>query len=1184
MFRKTLKRSVSILTLLAMMLTLFPFAAFAEDTTASDLDGHWAEEVMQEWIGYGIIAGYEDGTVRPDRSITRAEMTALLDRVMDYQTTAANHFTDLDDNWYTDVVLKANAAGMISGYPDGTVRPNATISRQEAVAMFARVLSLDTANAPEADFTDMDAVGDWAKDAVNAMAAKGYVNGDNGQFRPQSGITRAEVITIFNNIFDDLYAESGTYFGDIDGSAVISADDVTLENTAIDGDLIVAEGVGDGHVVLDNVTIDGKLIIRGGGENSVIIRGNSSVGTVTVERIDGAVRVAVEDGASVDTLFVNDGSDTVTVEGTIGTLNVATGAAEVVLNGDTDTLNVSSENAVVTIAGTLGTVTVDEAASDATINIQSDATVSTLTTAATNTTVNVLGSVETVQVADTASDATIAVSENASVSSVTTTAQNTTVSGAGTVTNVEVGETASGTTVTTPGTTVENNSSDDVTIGDGETIGAGDTATTPGGTTEEPSEPSTPSEPSRPSHTHTYVDGVCTAGDAYDPTWAQVNSAETWNAAVAAGQNIVLTDNFTTDAQLTIDNTNSTSGSITVNGNGHIITATGEQPWENVNGEKHLVLITDAADNVTLKNITLDSANLAYGLQAYCVTDTVLDNVTLQNSVGAGLTVNGSIVTANSLTTTDNAWGGVNVDNGENVSGPTTFTFDATSTFNEGEGKAAVYSDAGNVTVNAPEGWAKVAAPTEQKPNQCVWQQLFAGGNGTEASPYLISTAEQLANIDKLSAQMENEQPYYFTLTTDIDYTTTTSYINTFCGVLDGDGHSIRMSDSSDGALIAETSGDVTIRDLTIVQTAQELAMLTVYANGDTDDEIIYENITFESDAPAGTQHVACSYGASQFGMQTSGKVTFRNCVNNVDYTIPGDTNTYGGIFIGNYIPQGVSSMISFIDCVNYGDINGNQVGFFFGNSAQASGGIQLVNDPNFVNTETNRAAIYVSGCRNEGTITATQKCEPFLSVNQTTVNDTANTALLADSSKFIPGTMTVSSLNDMGLQLTSDNKIQIDPSSNENVTNYIVRYTVSTGYRDAEGNSMGSWYFSVNETVAPEAVDSTTLDYITKVMLDTEYDATAADNQKYADLAKESGREKQDANGNEYIIVEIDGKKVAVIDSKQAASKYDEDVASMTCGSTPTYTLMAVNSSNQYIGSVVYQSANIPPLTNSED
>lgn len=965
MFRKTLKRSVSILTLLAMMLTLFPFAAFADETTASDLDGHWAEEVMQEWIGYGIIAGYEDGTVRPDRSITRAEMTALLDRVMDYQTTAANHFTDLDDNWYTDVVLKANAAGMISGYPDGTVRPNATISRQEAVAMFARVLSLDTTNAPEADFTDMDAVGDWAKDAVNAMAAKGYVNGDNGQFRPQSGITRAEVITIFNNIFDKLYAESGTYTGDVNGSAVISADDVTLENTAIDGDLIVAEGVGDGHVVLDNVTIDGKLIIRGGGENSVIIRGNSSVGTVTVERTDGAVRVAVEDSASVDTLFVNDGSDTVTVEGTIGTLNVATGAAEVVLNGDTDTLNVSSENAVVTVAGTLGTVTVDEAASDATINIQSDATVSTLTTAATNTTVNVLGSVETVQVADTASNATIAVSENASVSSVTTTAQNTTVSGAGTVTNVEVGETASGTTVTTPGTTVENNSSDDVTIGDGETIGAGDTATTPGGTTEEPSEPSTPSEPSGPSHTHTYVDGVCTAGDAYDPTWAQVNSAETWNTAVAAGQNIVLTDNFTTDAQLTINNTNSTSGSITVNGNGHIITATGEQPWPNVNGEKHLVLITDAADNtttannVTLKNITLDSANLAYGLQAYCVTDTVLDNVTLQNSVGAGLTVNGSTVTANSLTTTNNAWGGVNVDQGAGVAANTTsFTFDATSTFDESEGKAAVYSDAGNVTVNAPEGWA-----CTQVDGKYVWSKLFAGGNGTEESPYEISNVSEFKAIDQ---NVSTEKTFYdltnsFTVTqenaseTDGFYAVLNNLSN--C-VFDGNSNRITVSDPTGLLSLVYSIDEATITDL-MVDLDYSLCVecsATTFNNVDV----------FGSFTVTGNEAAYVIY-ATPRTTESDGKISttinFNDCNANVEMIGSGDFKNYNAVFVGYamYAKTGDKyedryEYLNFTNCTNEGSLICGKASMFLGN----------------VPSKYAHPTITVNNCSNNGLIQAT--------------------------------------------------------------------------------------------------------------------------------------------------------------------------------------------------------------------
>lgn len=1091
MFRKTLKRSVSILTLLAMMLTLFPFAAFAEDTTASDLDGHWAEEVMQEWIGYGIIAGYEDGTVRPDRSITRAEMTALLDRVMDYQTTAANHFTDLDDNWYTDVVLKANAAGMISGYPDGTVRPNATISRQEAVAMFARVLSLDTANAPEADFTDMDAVGDWAKDAVNAMAAKGYVNGDNGQFRPQSGITRAEVITIFNNIFDDLYSESGTYFGDVNGSAVISADDVTLENTAIDGDLIVAEGVGDGHVVLDNVTIDGKLIIRGGGENSVIIRGNSSIGTVTVERIDGAVRVAVEDGASVDTLFVNDGSDTVTVEGTIGTLNVATGAAEVVLNGDTDTLNVSSENAVVTVAGTLGTVTVDETASDATINIQSDASVSTLTTAATNTTVNVLGSVETVQVADTASNATIAVSENASVSSVTTTAQNTTVSGTGTVTNVEVGETASGTTVTTPGTTVENNSSDDVTIGDGETIGAGDTATTPGGTTEEPSEPSTPSEPSGPSHTHNYVDGVCTAGDAYDPTWAQVNSAEIWNAAVAAGQNIVLTADFTTDAQLTINNTNSETGRITVNGDGHTITAAVPEggSWSDVNGEKHLVLITDAADssttadNVTLKNITLDSANLAYGLQAYCVTDTALDNVTLTGSVGAGLTVNGSTVTATALHTSDNNWGGVNVDNGENVSGPTTFTFDATSTFNEDEGKAAVYSETEDVTIIAPAGWACI-----QVSGNYVWSKLFAGGNGTEESPYLITTAQEMKNVGLL-ADANN----YFALQNNIDMTGVeasqadsygdTGDIYQLYGTLNGNGHTITAKNSTAGTILY--TQNATINDVTFaisghpaVTNATSTTFYGVTVTGDM--EVSNNNGAFVTYAVPKLD--------SSNALTRSVELTFNNCTADVTMLGGGASNNYNAVFVGYAYGNGKTSdektittttTLNFTNCVNEGRLICGKAALFLGNNS-ANNGIVNINVTNCTNNGFIRAA-YADYTWDPFVATGTHT-NNHVTLNNASVTDPdsedVKSSLLGNGGEFdiAPDNPRVS------LTLNNDQTFTIAPVEGSNLTDVAYYEVTMSYYADllkADGSTeSGTQIVSVSEKI--NATDTTTSTYTT--------------------------------------------------------------------------------------------------------
>ena len=115
MLKKSKKRFISLLMVVAMIMTMIPFSAFANETTASDLDGHWAEKVITEWMNYGVIKGYEDGTVRPNNSITRAEMTAMLDRVMDYQTKADNTFSDLQDTWYTDVILKANAAGVIGG-------------------------------------------------------------------------------------------------------------------------------------------------------------------------------------------------------------------------------------------------------------------------------------------------------------------------------------------------------------------------------------------------------------------------------------------------------------------------------------------------------------------------------------------------------------------------------------------------------------------------------------------------------------------------------------------------------------------------------------------------------------------------------------------------------------------------------------------------------------------------------------------------------------------------------------------------------------------------------------------------------------------------------------------------------------------------------------------------------------
>lgn len=912
MLKKTTKRFISIVIAVMMITSMIPLTAFAADeTTASDLSGHWAENVITEWMDYGIINGYEDGTIRPNNKITRAEMTAMLDRVMDYQTKADNTFSDLGDSWYTDVILKGNAAGVISGYPDGTVKPDATITRQEAVAMFSRVLSLDTKNAPEATFTDNADVADWAKDAVNAMAAADYIHGSDGHFRPNDGITRAEVVTILNNIFDKLYQKAGEYTGDVDGSAVINTDQVTLKDMTISGDLIIAEGVGDGHVVLDNVTVDGKLIVRGGGENSVIIKGDSKINNISVERIDGAVRVAVEDNASVNAVLIDNGGQDVKIEGTI------------------DTVNVASANVNVDITGAAKDINVADTAKNATITVTSTATADNISTSAENTTIIVAGTVSNIDIADTASNSVVTTQSSATVDKVTTAAGNTTIEGSGTVTDVVVSENASDVTVTTEGTKVENNSNSNVTTGDDSVIAPGTTDTTPGGTTETPSVPSTPSGPS---HTHNYVDGVCAADGAIDPSWAQVNSTATWNEAVADGKNIVVTADFTTDAQLQI------TKAITVNGNGHTITAAND--WTGTaNENKHLFsVIGDEANNVAIKNLTLDSNNAAYGAQAYCVNGTTLTNVTLQNSKGAGLTVNGSTVTANGLTTSDNGWGGVNIDKGTGVTDNTTFTFDANSTFAEA---SPVYSDdATQVAVTAPEGWAKAATPGEdgKNPNKCTWYKLFTGGDGTADNPYLISNAEQFNAIENLSNDMKAGKEYFFKQTADI---VLTQNGDTLCGNYNGDGHSVTSVDKNGTTyLFTYFYGNVaTVENLTIISrsyaplivtsennadnftvrnlTINSLDNATIYANSNNFG-FIYDNALYENWDKAGT---------------TTHTYILENITNNVNVI---NTGTCTAPFIGSGpCFNDPKSSISYTNCVNNGNITGTeQVGFYYGNKA----------------------------------------------------------------------------------------------------------------------------------------------------------------------------------------------------------------------------------------------------------
>ena len=182
--RSMRKRKWTALVMALSLLGVLVFPVWAEETGYADVEGHYAQSAIEAWSGYGVLKGYPDGTFRPDDGITRAELAAVLDRIMGYQRVAEDRFVDLPNSpWCAEHLLHLAAEGIFQGDPSGAVRPGASITRQEAFTALARVLALEeSGKAP--GFTDDDAIADWAKGYIAAMREAGYVSGDKtGQGR-----------------------------------------------------------------------------------------------------------------------------------------------------------------------------------------------------------------------------------------------------------------------------------------------------------------------------------------------------------------------------------------------------------------------------------------------------------------------------------------------------------------------------------------------------------------------------------------------------------------------------------------------------------------------------------------------------------------------------------------------------------------------------------------------------------------------------------------------------------------------------------------------------------------------------------------------------------------------------------------------------------------------------------------
>lgn len=295
-----------LMVIIALLMLMNSTVIASGSITGSDISGHWAEQDLIEWQQKQLISPVDD--IRPDEPITRAELIEVINRLFNFQHTTDISFIDiseLDESY--DAFRLAVAAGIIEGYEDGTVRPKASITREELAVIIFRLFELEVIEEQELSLTDLDSLSDWSAPAVGTLVHMGMIHGyPDGTFRGKRQVTRAEMVRMLKNIAGEVFNSPGVYADFTAKQALVNTADVHLKDAHIEGDLWLTEGIAEGDVVLENVTVDGAVRVAGGGMNSISIL-NSQISELVINKKTGDVRIVIAGHTDVEKTIVLSG-------------------------------------------------------------------------------------------------------------------------------------------------------------------------------------------------------------------------------------------------------------------------------------------------------------------------------------------------------------------------------------------------------------------------------------------------------------------------------------------------------------------------------------------------------------------------------------------------------------------------------------------------------------------------------------------------------------------------------------------------------------------------------------------------------------------------------------------------------------------------------------------------------------
>ncbi|HHV70989.1 MAG TPA: hypothetical protein GXX38_00070, partial [Clostridia bacterium] len=289
----------------------------------NDISGHWAEASITRMVGQKIISGYPDGSFKPEAKISRAEFATLVVKGFNLPAGSGKVFSDTAGHWAQAAIATAYANNIISGYSDTMFGPDDPITREQMAVMIVKAAKLSGATNGKT-FADNSAISTWAQEAVKIAVANNIITGyPDNTFRPQGNATRAEASVVLDKTLALIKTEPEV------------TDYSNLDKTGTYGPASGTETVkGNVNVKAPGVTLRNLII-----EGDLIIAKEVGDGDVTLNNITVKGKTYIRGGGQ-NSIHINGGQyNEVIIEKT------ATGAVRVVVVDNTGLQVTIAENA-----------------------------------------------------------------------------------------------------------------------------------------------------------------------------------------------------------------------------------------------------------------------------------------------------------------------------------------------------------------------------------------------------------------------------------------------------------------------------------------------------------------------------------------------------------------------------------------------------------------------------------------------------------------------------------------------------------------------------------------------------------------------------------------------------------------------------------------------------------------------